>query len=66
MHGLCDRAGRLIRIDVIGIKGVIQPDRCDDRQEILIKQVFNDLGIHFLDLTDKPDVFAVCVLLFNL
>ena len=62
-HSSCDGAGRIIGIDIVCIKTVVQPNRTYDREEILLQQIVQNIRIYFFDLSHKSDIFSVSELL---
>ena len=54
-----DGAGCVICINVLRVKVIVQSNRTNDRQKILLQKVIKDLPVHFSDLSDISDILTV-------
>ena len=59
MYCFCDSAGRIIRIDIVGVIILVQSNGSDDGQVILLQHVKENIRIHAGDLTHITDVLTV-------
>ena len=59
MHRCRDRAGRVIRIDVVALATLIEADRTDHRDEAVAQEIIDDGGIHTDDVADEADILAL-------
>ena len=59
MYCFGDSAGRIIRIDIVGVIILVQSNGSDDGQVILLQHVKENIRIHAGDLTHITDVLTV-------
>ena len=59
MYCFCDRAGCIIRINIVGVIIFVQSDGGDDGQVILLQHIEENIGIHAGDLPHITDVLTV-------
>ena len=59
MHRRRDRAGCIIRVDVVALATLIEADRTDHRDEAVTQKVVDDGGIHTDDVADETDVLSL-------
>ena len=65
LHRFRDRAGRIIRIDIVGIVSVIRSNRTDDRYKACVKEGVQQCGVHRSHFPYKADICAVRLLSGN-
>ena len=66
MDGPGNGAGRVIGVNIVGVEVLVHSHRAYDRQEILLQQVVENLGIHIRHLAHETDVLALGILLLHL
>ena len=59
LHRFRNCAGRIVRIDVIGMVDRVIPDRTDDRNKVIVQQCIEQLRVDTLDIPDITDVLPV-------
>ena len=55
-YRLCNGAGRIVRIDVIGMKISAKTDRTDDRNKVILNQSVNKPRVNFCNLADIAEI----------
>ena len=59
VHRCRDRAGRVIRVDVVALATLIEADRTDHRDEAVAQKIIDDGGIHTDDVADEADILSL-------
>ena len=59
VHRRRDRAGRIIRVDVVALAALIEADRTDHRDETVAQKIVDDGRIHTDDVADETDVLSL-------
>ena len=63
MNSLCNGTRRIICINIISSKIIIIAYRENDRQEIFLQKIFQDLRLNLCNLAYKSNVSALCLFL---